>query len=144
MFIFVWMKKERKTGCNFSLAGSLLLITLALIYLLGTVEVQSIHTFLHSSQDEVALHSEENESNACHQKVYHNKKEESCNHKSHIVALKKCPLCHLTIQSFQLFTPRLSTGIFVDVEELQFADDHIDSISAGQLLPARAPPARLV
>ncbi|MGE0586978.1 MAG: hypothetical protein AB7O48_00275 [Cyclobacteriaceae bacterium] len=134
------MKEVKKTKGNYSLAGSLLLITLAFMYLLGTVEVQSIHTFLHNSQDEVALHSKENESNACHQKVYHNKKEESCSHKSHVVALKKCPLCQLTIQSLQLFTPSLSTGIFISVDELHFADEHIVSISAGQLLPARAPP----
>lgn len=116
-----------------------IVIVLLVLYMAGVVEISSLHSSVHA-QDVTELHSAANEDNACHQNVYHNKKDENCDHKSHIVSLKKCPLCQLTIQSFQIYTPGLSTGIFINVEELHFADDDTLSIAVGQLLPSRAPP----
>lgn len=79
---------------------------LAVLYFLGSIEIQSFHAWLHNSTNETELHSAANESNGCHQNVYHNKKEKSCEHKSHLVALKKCPLCQLTLQSLHLIVEK--------------------------------------
>ncbi|HEY5690865.1 MAG TPA: hypothetical protein VIS49_05355 [Cyclobacteriaceae bacterium] len=76
------------------------------LYLIGTVELSSFHAVIHTTGSDSELHSLVNENNACHQSVYHNKKDESCEHKSHVVALKKCPLCHLSLQSFHLFNTK--------------------------------------
>lgn len=75
---------------------------LLLVYFIGTLEFNSIHSLFHSEHIE-ELHSAENEKEACHQAIYHYAKT-GCEHKTHIVPNDKCPLCHLNIHPEQAIT----------------------------------------
>jgi hypothetical protein len=115
-------------------------LLLLVLYVVGTTEVESIHGLLHDSGDETVLHSVVNERDACHQSIYHNKTDQDCGHKSHIVESNKCPLCQLTVQSAQILTKS-------EVVELA-CTTHVGSGllpilldgSSSALIPARAPP----
>lgn len=80
-----------------ALCGMLFLLV---IYLMGTVEINTVHAFLHTSEDQTKIHSAANESNGCHQSIYHNKKGKNCEHKAHVVGNIKCTLCQLSFQVF--------------------------------------------
>lgn len=84
------------------------LLILLCVYALGTLEISSLHTFFHDATDQEVLHSEINEGNSCHQSLYHNARDKSCEHPVHIAALKKCSVCQLSIQSFHLFDKKSS------------------------------------
>lgn len=119
--------------------NSLSIIVLLFVYLTGTVEFSSFHSVLHPA-DEVGLHSESNESNACHQTIYHNVAGKNCEHTSHLAAAKKCPLCHLSFQSQDLFNvsvtdnPNQFIVFFSGVAENTFKSKSFSQD------PSRAPP----
>jgi len=119
----------------------LVIAILALIYLLGTIEIQSVHSILHNTVDEVELHSAANELNSCHQSVYHNQKEKNCEHKSHFVEVKKCLLCQLTMQSFHLIVLK-NPVLFPLVTKVSEGGDYVLPLMDLQcLLTSRAPPS---
>jgi hypothetical protein len=66
---------------------------LLFLYVLGNVQVESFHQAFHSL--EKALHSTEQEKDPCHRAIYHEVTNEGCDHKTHLSAPKKCPLCHV-------------------------------------------------
>ena len=66
---------------------------LLLLYLVGSVQIESFHDAFHSFEQ--ALHSFDQEKDPCHRAIYHDSKKEGCDHKTHVTAVKKCPLCHL-------------------------------------------------
>src|SRR5687768_6400349 len=66
---------------------------LLLLYLAGNVQVESFHKVFHSFEQ--ALHSSDQEKDPCHRAIYHDSKQEGCDHKTHVTAIKKCPLCHI-------------------------------------------------
>jgi hypothetical protein len=41
------------------------------------------------------LHSSEEEKDPCHRAIYHDAKQQGCDHKTHVTSVKKCPLCHI-------------------------------------------------
>lgn len=134
---FLRPNNYKNNGNAFGLCTVLVLLG---IYLGGTVEIDSFHAVLHNTPDSTSLHSEVNESNACHQSVYHNKKEKSCEHKSHIVSNKKCALCHLSIQSFHLHN---SKSIADNSIEAGLQPGEVRSYFVGEVsvhLTPRAPP----
>ncbi len=134
------MKGIKKSGGPRNSRGvTLAVLFLAALYLLGNVEIQSFHSFFHA--DEVALHSAINESNGCHQSVYHNKAKESCDHNAHVVELKKCPLCQLTLQSFQLFVNKSQSEFSVNPGSLAGVTNESSEEFLSTLIPSRAPPA---
>ncbi len=113
---------------------------LLVIYLIGTVEINSIHVILHQTDSQRELHSAANESNGCHQWVYHNNKNQGCEHKAHLVANKKCPLCHLSLQSFHYASIKPADYFFISIE-LPHGALGADVIGeASSFLPCRAPP----
>lgn len=115
-------------------------LLLLVIYLVGTVEISSFHAFLHNTQNQKELHSAVNESSGCHQRVYHNKKDQSCEHKSHIVANKKCDLCHLSLESFHFASIKPADYFTISTE---LSGCEIEAASLGETfshLPSRAPP----
>ena len=119
------------------LGAVLLLLSL---YLVGTVEVTSFHNVLHSTDGETGLHSAVNESNACHKSIYHNKKGESCKHKSHVTTNNKCPLCHLSLQTFEFFIAK-PVAYHTLTTTLTSGEVHASTIGEViSLLPSRAPP----
>ena len=68
-------------------------LLLLLLYLTGNVQVESFHKVFHSFEQ--ALHSSDEEKDPCHRAIYHDSKQEGCDHKTHVTAVKKCPLCHI-------------------------------------------------
>lgn len=117
----------------------LAIVVLLFTYLTGTVEFNSFHAVLHPAE-EVGLHSDANENNACHQTIYHNVTGKNCEHTSHLVATKKCPLCHLSIQSQDLFTSCVTkeTNQF----PASFSSEEQETFKGKEfsLDPSRAPP----
>ena len=113
-------------------------LLLLLFYLTGNVQVESFHKVFHSFEQ--ALHSSEEEKDPCHRAIYHDAKQKGCDHKTHVTAVKKCPLCHIVplnekhiavSHSFESFSAptnfeQLSTSI------------QVAEVSGG--LSARAPP----
>ena len=68
-------------------------LLLLLLYLTGNVQVESFHKAFHSFEQ--ALHSSDEEKDPCHRAIYHDSKQKGCDHKTHVTAVKKCPLCHI-------------------------------------------------
>ena len=68
-------------------------LLLLLLYLTGNVQVESFHKVFHSFEQ--ALHSSDEEKDPCHRAIYHDSKQQGCDHKTHVTAVKKCPLCHI-------------------------------------------------
>lgn len=111
---------------------------LLLLYIGGNVEVESFHQFFHSL--EKAIHSADEENDPCHRAIYHEATTDGCEHKTHVTAIKKCPLCHVVPINEQLAAATYvfeslapspvsseQSSLFLIVEELNH-------------LPARAPP----
>ena len=111
---------------------------LLLLYVAGNVQVETFHQFFHSL--EKALHSTEQEKDPCHRAVYHDSKKEGCNHKTHITAVKKCPLCHVVPLSATHIATNNSFA-FIGLPTI-FNDLSLSFHVAGTFisLPARAPP----
>ncbi|WP_276374540.1 hypothetical protein [Chryseolinea sp. H1M3-3] len=111
---------------------------LLFLYVLGNVQVESFHQAFHSL--EKALHSTEQEKDPCHRAIYHEVTKEGCDHKTHLTAPKKCPLCHVVpvneqhlaiYESFDVFTPSL---------EIKGYSPSVDKVIFSIKLPSRAPP----
>lgn len=115
------------------------LLVLLSFYLIGTVEFSSFHAAFHPA-DESGLHSAINESNACHQTIYHNVSGKNCEHTSHIVSLKKCPLCHLTLQTLSLVNDNAINEITHFSVSFLGEEQIIVKGEIFSLDPARAPP----
>ena len=111
-----------------------------LLYLAGTVELDSFHGLFHST-DEQVLHSAQQEENSCHNAIYHQQKKNVCHHLSHITQLKKCPLCHVVFHSTHLSSvsflhePIVSSKSFKENKELDGSSTFL------ALRSSRGPPA---
>lgn len=117
-----------------------IVLFLLVIYLVGTVEVSSLHALLHNTENQKELHSAVNETNGCHQSIYHNKTDQGCEHKSHIVANKKCDLCQLSLEPFHFASIRPADYFTISLE---LPSCEIDAAIVGGTfshLPSRAPP----
>ena len=117
-----------------TLSASLLL----LLYVMGSVQVESFHDTLHSFEQ--SLHSFEQEKDPCHRAIYHDSAKEGCDHKTHVTGVKNCPLCHVvpvnaqSIAASQTYQP---TVVSVDFNHFSFSH-HVKEIFTN--LPSRAPP----
>lgn len=76
---------------------------LILLYLTGSLQLDSIHRLIHKHDDR-SVHTIELEQNACHRSVFHQNTENSCNHPTHFSELKKCPWCFGSIQHESILT----------------------------------------
>jgi len=111
---------------------------LLLLYVAGNVQVETFHAFFHSL--EKAAHSSEQERDPCHRAIYHDSKTEGCDHKTHLTAVKKCPLCHIVPLKGQHIAASNSFE-FIELDNVfnnlllsfRVADTFVG-------LPARAPP----
>jgi hypothetical protein len=113
-------------------------ILLLLFYVAGNVQFESFHQVFHSL--EKALHSAEQENDPCHRSIYHDAKENGCDHKTHVTAVKNCPLCHVVPFNEQ----HLASNHTIIVESLLDNDQvYLSSFKTeGRFLstPSRAPP----
>lgn len=130
--------KNRRSTFQTATSGCFVLVLL-LIYFVGTIEFNSIHSLLHASES-TELHSEENEKEACHKAIYHNARE-GCDHKVHITTNEKCSLCHLIVQTEQSL-PDPSIEIVQSINApVTFSFYQIIPFELSNYRPARAPPA---
>jgi hypothetical protein len=113
-------------------------LLLLLLYLTGNVQVESFHKVFHSFEQ--ALHSTEEEKDPCHRAIYHDAKQKGCDHKTHVTAVKKCPLCHIVPLNEKHIAVNHSFESFSspsNFEQLSISIQ-VSEISGG--LSARAPP----
>jgi len=93
-----------------------------------------------SHKDLLALHSPEQESDTCHQSIYHPEQNKGCEHDSHLSELKSCHLCGAAADSVHLlsfFKIDLQTITFNNIPD-QCHSKNVDQIFLH--LPSRAPP----
>jgi len=116
------------------------ILFLLLLYGMGSLEIASIHSLLHNPSEEAEAHTAKDENDACHQSIYHNLKSEDCNHKAHLTALKKCPLCQLSIQTMHLASRSAEKIIVLQALAVEGALPALAWESPLLTLSARAPP----
>jgi len=114
-------------------------IPFMVLYLAGTVELGSFHDLFHSD-DEIALHSELQEQNSCHNAIYHQQKSNVCHHQFHITQLKKCPLCHVVIHASHLSNVRFSSEPVIRGEKVKEKSDLQPPSNFIVSLASRGPP----
>ncbi|HNP06097.1 MAG TPA: hypothetical protein PKN99_00655 [Cyclobacteriaceae bacterium] len=134
-FLRITHNKKNKNG--FALC---IVLFLLVIYLVGTVEISSFHALLHNAENQTELHSVDNEANGCHQSVYHNKKDLGCEHKTHIIANKKCDLCHLSLESFHFASIKPADYFTISLELPEAKAEAAIIGRSFSLLLTRAPP----
>jgi hypothetical protein len=114
-------------------------IALLVLYVAGSVEFEAFHQLKHA-KDELVLHSAKNELDPCHRTLFHQKAEEGCDHKSHVVEDDRCPLCILAGHYEVVTLPHQYLGN----ESHHSKYNSLHAISFNLLidykLPARAPP----
>jgi hypothetical protein len=111
---------------------------LLLLYVVGNVQIESIHQVFHSF--ETALHSTDQEKDPCHRAIYHEATDDGCDHSTHFTAVKNCPLCHVVPVNESLLVHSSTVGLFVP--ENVFDEQAISTFNGSitDYLPARAPP----
>lgn len=128
---------KAKNVRNF-LSGPWAAVFLLTLYLAGNVQVESFHDLVHSL--EKSLHSVEQEKDPCHRAIYHEIKNDGCDHKTHFTAIKKCPLCHVVPVNVQHVE---ASNAF---QYIHLSNDFGHYLSSGIVIPAfsdlpsRAPP----
>lgn len=115
-----------------------LVLSLLFLYVLGSVEVDSLHSLSHEHENS-QLHAAENEADACHQTVYHNQGK-GCEHPVHVSKNDTCSLC-----DGQLHTAHILLITNYDADALALAspfgrEETLSSESALSYLSGRAPP----
>jgi hypothetical protein len=133
--LFPKANAKKGFGKCFKTASILLLLFL---YTAGNVQLESFHSVFHSL--EKALHSAEQEKDPCHRAIYHDAKDEGCDHKTHVTAVKECPLCHVVPFNDQLLT---SDNTFESISFPDLLSSNYAAIlvaNSADNLPARAPP----
>lgn len=71
-------------------------ISLLLLYFLGSSRIESFHKFFH---EDVVLHTAQDESDPCHLTLYHQQRDGGCDHTSHFVEEEKCSFCDIQFYS---------------------------------------------
>lgn len=132
------MKRSLAKSCSIGAVKTASALLLLLIYFTGSVQVESLHNVFHSF--EKALHSSEQEEDPCHRAIYHDAKEDACDHKTHVTAIKKCPLCHVVPFSDQQLVVENTFGASLPFGKYSPSDIKSEVKTTISLLPARAPP----
>jgi hypothetical protein len=112
---------------------------MVLLYLTGSLQIDSVHKLFHKHQREVS-HTPEVESNGCHVALFHNQGKGSCEHPTHFSEDKKCPWCFASFQTKYLGSPI----IYIPVISAEQADiiffNLLSCTEVQQQNPSRAPP----
>lgn len=114
-------------------------ILLLLLYLLSSVQVDSIHNFFHRSE-QPELHAAANEEDPCHQVIYHHDTNTDCRHKLHIASDDACNLCHLLLHNDHILFPNSSCEF---IKSNSLVAERLISAQLNEIavyLPSRAPP----
>ena len=113
-------------------------LLLLLLYLTGNVQLESFHKVFHSFEQ--ALHSSDEEKDPCHRAIYHDSKQEGCDHKTHVTAVKKCPLCHIAPLNEKHISVSHTFESFSSSFNFKEFSISIPIIEISGSLSARAPP----
>lgn len=135
------MSKRFATGNTIKMRtrGFFICLLLAL-YLCGTSGFEILHHIIHLHEHAVE-HTEQAEEDPCHRALYHQDKENGCEHRSHIVVADKCDLCDVIAPVDALSLSLFSfTSDFLFPEKNTFGR-YIIHTGANLHLPSRAPPA---
>jgi hypothetical protein len=120
-------------------AKILAVVLLAAAYIIGNSPDEALHKLFHN-QEAVVVHTIDQEKNSCHRSIYHQEKEDGCQHKSHISKVDACSLCHALSHIDQIAISDstcefISTGVEITGKLISH---HLSLIETN--LPARAPP----
>jgi hypothetical protein len=120
---------------NLRVLGVLVLLVL---YIAGNNQFETIHQVLHSHR--MVEHTEAQENNPCHQRIFHAAKDKGCEHKVHLTDNKDCPLSHVVTHGDQLVSEQKfdNAKIFPTIPST-FVDCSIE-LALQTILPSRAPP----
>ena len=77
-------------------------IACILLYIIGSVEIESIHGLSHES-DHAEIHTIESESDPCHVSLYHQERSGACDHEAHISKNNTCSFCDAQLHQSHLF-----------------------------------------
>lgn len=131
--------KRKREWATSQLTKGWAVIALLFLYLLGSANVESCHSFFHRHEASV-IHTEQNETDPCHITLYHQERDGGCHHDSHFVNEEKCSLCHVQLYNAQVEEVGAITLLdtfcvvsFSDCLELYIAVINFES-------PGRAPP----
>jgi hypothetical protein len=113
-------------------------LVLLLLYLVGNVQLESFHKVFHSFEQ--ALHSSDQEKDPCHRAIYHDSRQEGCDHKTHVTAVKKCPLCHITPLNEKHIAVTHAVEYFSSSQVFETVSLSISILEVAGNLSARAPP----
>jgi hypothetical protein len=84
-----------------SLLWQLATVVLLFLYGVGSFPGESFHAIVHPKEVS-ALHSVENENDACHQSLFHADANKGCEHKTHLVNGSKCAFTQIGHQSLHV------------------------------------------
>jgi len=114
------------------------MVLLAAAYIIGNSPGEALHKLFHNQ--ETVVHTVDQEKDSCHRTIYHQEKEDGCEHKSHLSKVDKCNLCHALSHIDQIaISDSTCEFISTDVEVVGKIISHHLSL-ADTNLPARAPP----
>ena len=133
-----FLKHTRTNNIKESLKAFSAIIVLFLC-VVGNIQVDIIHQFVHANQMVVA-HSVEQEKDPCHISFYHEGRNGSCDHETHLTEVEKCSLCNLIIHSDQVVLSNTSSQF---VHSYFFMNERVVSGLSHDIaaqLPSRAPP----
>jgi hypothetical protein len=113
-------------------------LALLILYITGNNQFETIHQLLHAHR--IEQHSEAQENNPCHQRIFHEAKGKGCEHKVHLTDNKDCPLSHVVTHGDQLLSQqKFSKAYKFATIKLTFVD-HSIQLPALTIVPSRAPP----
>jgi hypothetical protein len=134
------MFTNRKIGkIGYKLLRACSVLVLLFLYILGSVEIESLHSFSHE-QEFSQLHSSENEADPCHISVYHEQRSQGCDHPTHVAKADKCSLCDSQLHNAHIFL-----SVHFDIDSFSTLDPSVKEEPRSvegffSCLPGRAPP----
>jgi hypothetical protein len=121
------------------LSGPLSAIFLLLLYFAGNVQFETFHDIVHSLEQ--SLHSAEQENDPCHRAIYHEVKNDGCDHETHFTEIEQCPLCHVVPVNVQhLEASHSFESVQLPNEFGIYSPARVAALNVVDV-PARAPPA---
>ncbi|MFM8743358.1 MAG: hypothetical protein ACKODM_08555 [Cytophagales bacterium] len=114
-------------------------VVLLFLYGVGSFPGDSFHAIVHP-KEVAALHSLENEHDACHQSLFHADAKKGCEHKTHLMSGSKCAFAQIGHQPSHIAVHPQQMHAFA-IAPSPSAPIEVDFVSAfAGLLSCRAPP----
>lgn len=119
--------------------GQMFGLLLVILYVVGTSQLEFIHSFAHDHEALVS-HTPEQEKDPCHRLIYHDDVEQGCHHHSHLIVSDKCQICDHVYHGDQNLSTNVSFST-LEFSQVQFCiyKQELDSYWA-VISSSRAPP----